>query len=265
MNTGIKLKLSKSFPVTWVKHEHPFGLLQILILLPLLFLQPIASQAQMFSVEEPERRSRPATSSFTAGLDFMTMSLRESENLPDEIYDFSDPIYRMRLELPGIEVYGGFRNRIGAADTLNYINLGANISGSLPLIRNRKFGAGLPLWLSTDYARVMGTSGMQRESRHFRQSAASIGLGAGFYYNPLQNVRIRAELVPQIGFTVSSIGSDSGQLASLNGRAKAHFDHLVGRFGLVLSYNYTWRRYSGSDESIRYDFSGHNVGLGVSF
>ncbi len=237
----------------------------MLILLPVLFLQPLALQAQMFSVEEPERRTRPASSSFTAGLEFLNMSLRESENLPDEIYGISDPVYRMRLELPGVEVYGGFRNRIGTADTLNYINLGANISGSLPLTRNRKIGVSLPLWLSTDYVRVMGTSGLQRESSHFRQSAASIGLGAGFYYNPLQNVRIRTEFVPQIGFTVSSIGSDSGQLASLNGRAKAHFDHLIGRFGLVLSYNFTWRRYSGSNESIRYDISGHNVGLGVSF
>ncbi len=265
MNYRRKTYFMKTFPASRI-----IGIIStvpafVFLLILLLMYQPAATQAQMFSVEEPERRMRPASSSFTAGLDFLTMNLREGEELPDVIYAISDPVYRMRLELPGLEIYGGFRNRIGEADSLNYINLGANISGSLPLTRSRIIGIGLPLWLSTDYVRVMTADGQQPESDHFRQSSASIGLGAGVFYNPMQNVRLRAEFVPQIGFTVSSIGSDSGQLASLNGRAKMHIDHLIGRFGLVLSYNYTWRRYSGSEERVRYDFNGHNFALGVSF
>ncbi len=257
--------IEKTFHASQIINKNPVVTLTFFTVLLLLMLQPAAALAQMFSIEEPERRMRPASSSFTAGPDFLTMTYREGDELPNVIYEISDPIYRLRLELPGLEVYGGFRNRIGPADSLNYINLGANISGSLPLTRSRRIGIGLPLWLSTDYVRVMMDGIQQPESEQFRQSSASIGIGTGFFYNPMQNVRIRAEFVPQIGFTVSSIGSDSGQLASLNGRAKLHFDNLINRFGLVLSYNYTWRRYSGSDEKVRYDFRGHNVGLGVSF
>ena len=233
----------------------------LLILLTL----PMALQAQMFSVEEPERRARPSTSSFTAGPEFLTMSLRDGEPFSGRVYNFSEPVYLMRLDLPGVEIYGGFRNRMGEADSLNYLNLGANIIGALPLIRSSTYGVSLPLWLSTDYTRVRETGGQQPESEQFRQSSASIGLGAGAFFRPISNIRLRAEFVPQIGFAVSSMGSDAGQIASLNGRVRLNLDQLFRRYGLEIAYRYTWRRYSGTGDQFLYDIEGHHIGFGVTF
>ncbi len=233
----------------------------LLILLTL----PMALQAQMFSVEEPERRVRSSTSSFTAGPEFLTMSLRDGEPFSGRVYNFSEPVYLMRLDLPGVEIYGGFRNRMGEADSLNYLNLGANIIGALPLIRSSTYGVSLPLWLSTDYTRVRETGGQQPESEQFRQSSASIGLGAGAFFRPISKIRLRAEFVPQIGFAVSSMGSDAGQIASLNGRVRLNLDQLFRRYGLEIAYRYTWRRYSGTGDRFLYDIEGHHIGFGVTF
>lgn len=231
----------------------------------ILLAMPIGLQAQMFSVEEPERRVRPSTNSFTAGPEFLTMSLRDGAPFEGRVYNFSEPVYMMRLELPSFEFYGGFRNRMGEADSLNYLNLGANISGALPLTRSRTYGISLPLWLSTDYTSVRETGGQQPESEQFRQSTASIGLGAGAFFRPAGNIRLRAEFIPQIGFAVSSMGSDAGQIASLNGRVRLNLDQLFRRYGLEVAYRYTWRRYSGTGDRFRYDIEGHHIGLGVTF
>ncbi|MGM0738086.1 MAG: hypothetical protein ACQETM_02830, partial [Bacteroidota bacterium] len=75
----------------------------------------------------------------------------------------------------------------------------------------------------------------------------------------------RAEFVPQIGFTVSSFGRDSGQLSTLNGRIRLHVDNVIERFGISVTYNYRWRRYAGSDDRFNYDMEGHHLGLGISF
>ncbi|MFO8028640.1 MAG: hypothetical protein R6U28_02155 [Cyclonatronaceae bacterium] len=216
-------------------------------------------------MEKPERSLRPATRSITAGPALLSIRFRQEEDSRAGLYDFSDIVYQMRLQLPGVEVYGGFRNGAGEADSLNYLNLGANIAGALPLAGNQRAALNLPLWLSTDYTRIRETGGQQSESDQFRESSASIGLGAGAFLRPLDNMRIRAEFVPQIGFTVSSFGRDSGQLSTLNGRIRLHVDNVIERFGISVTYNYRWRRYAGSDDRFNYDMEGHHLGLGISF
>ncbi len=234
-----------------------------------LLLIPSISYSQMFSVEEPERRARPATNALLFGLDFIDISFRPDSDEFSVVYDVSAPIYRFRLDLPGIEAYAGFRTNLGDngadADTLNYLNLGANISGAMPVTGSSRMGIVLPIWLTTDFTQVRSTDSDQPEAEQFRQSSASVGIGAGGYIMISNRIRIRAEMVPQIGFTVSALGSDSGQLGSLKGRLRIHMDQIVGRFGLVAGYNYSWHRYTGGEERLRYDISSHNVTVGVSF
>jgi len=232
-----------------------------------VILIPGTTIAQMFSVEEPERRTRPSTSTLLLGYDYLDMSYRSDAN-ENGVYDFSNPVYRIRLELPGIEIYSGFRSSIGdadvEADTLNYINVGANLSGAMPIVMRPRAGFILPLLISTDYMQVRSSHSGQPEAEQFRQSSVSVGLGAGGYVNLTQRVRIRIQAVPQIGFTVTALGADAGQITSLNTKARLHFDQLFGRFGAVLGYNYSWRRYSG-DDRFNYDITSNNVSIGVSF
>ncbi|MEX2656334.1 MAG: hypothetical protein WD272_02365 [Balneolales bacterium] len=194
----------------------------------------------------------------------MNMKLRTDENSVLSVYDLSDPVYRLRLDMSGLEVYGGFKTKIGNADTLNYLNLGINISGAIPVTRNPQIGITLPMWLSTDFTRVRSTR-QQSETDQFRESSASVGLGIGLFYKLSQNIRFQAESVPQIGFTVTSLGADSGQIMSLNNRLRLYFDQLTGRYGLLIGYDYSWRRYSGGEERFHYDMTSNNVSLGVSF
>lgn len=225
--------------------------------------------AQMFSVEEPERRTRPATSSFTLGLGFIETDFRPDADEHDAVYNISDPVFRAYLELPGIEAYAGYRGGLGnsdeGGDTLSYLNFGANVSGRLPLAESRSVGVALPVRLSTDFTRIRSTEGGLSESDEFRQSLIAVGIGAGFYYRMSSNIRFRAESVPQIGFTVSSLGTDSGQVTKLNARARLHIDHVFGSIGMAFGYNYSWRRYSGIEERFEYDISSHNVSVGITF
>lgn len=230
-----------------------------------LFMLPGILHAQMFSIEEPERRIRASSNAVTIGPDFLSMTLREGDPFTGRVYNFSDPVYRVRVELASVEVYGGFRSGIGVADSLNFLNLGANVSGALPLMRTREYGIILPLWLSTDYTNVQERGGQQPESEQFRLSSASIGLGAGVFLNPTHSIRFRAEFVPQIGFTMSSMGSDAGRITSLSGRIRLHADQLFGRFGVALAYNYSWNRYSGTGDRFDYDLSGHSLSAGITF
>lgn len=225
--------------------------------------------AQMFSVEEQERRTRPASSSFTLGMGFLDMDFRPDRDAHDVVYSISDPVLRAYLELPGIEAYAGYRGGIGNSeadsDTLSYLNFGANISGRLPLTGSQTIGLVLPLKLTTDFTRVRSTEDGISESNEFRQSLIAIGVGAGIYYNISSSIRFRIESVPQIGFTVSSLGTDSGQVTKLNTKARVHIDHVFGGIGMAFGYNYTWRRYSGIDERFEYDISSNNISIGITF
>ncbi len=240
-----------------------------LLLLSILLSIPAGSVAQMFSVDEPEQQIRPASSALSFGVDLIDMNFRGDEEKASAFYNISDPVYRIRLELPGIEGYAGFGSSIGDsgadADTLSYLNLGANISGFARLAGDRRLGILLPLWLSTDYTRVRSTSVEQPEAEQFRQSSASIGIGAAAFLNMRGAIRIFVEMVPQIGFTVSSLGADSGQLTSLNGRARIQRDQIMGRYGVMAGYSYTWRRYSGTGEMYKHNISMNNFSLGITF
>lgn len=233
----------------------------------LFLFAPSLLYAQMFSVEETERRTRPSTTAISVGFDFIDMN--ETSGEFGTAYNWSEPVYRIQVDMPGIEAYAGFRNSIGDesanADTLNYLNIGANVSGGTPLAGNERVGLMLPIRLSTEYIRVRSASAQQPETDQFRKSSVSIGIGAGGYLNFLSRVRLRAEVVPQIGFTVASLGSDAGQLASVNSKLRLHVDQLIGRFGIVLGHDYSFRRYTGGSNTLNHDLSSNHFTVGINF
>lgn len=239
---------------------------RILLVSLLILISPSMLSAQMFSVEEPERRARPSANAVLFGYDFTEMTPRADDH--QFRYEFDEPVYQIRLELPGLEAYAGFRQSLGdegaGADTLNYLNLGAALSGGFTLIGNRRAGFLLPARLSTDFTRVRSDR-TQPEAEQFRQSSVSVGIGAGGYLNIGDRIRIRADMIPQIGFTVSALGSDSGQVLALNGKTRLHFDRIIRRYGLVIGYNYNFRRYSGGISAFNYDIQSNNFVIGINF
>lgn len=224
--------------------------------------------SQMFSVEEPARSERTQIRTFSFGLDWLEMDYKSKNRGDEPVFYISEPVYRMRLGIPGIEVYGAFGVNLGdkdaEADTLSYLNLGANLSGGLSLLSRRQYGLSLPLLLSTDYARVRSSESGLSEADEFRQSTVSIGVGGRVFYR-WRNLVLSVDLVPQLGFTVEAIGSDSGQMTSLNGRATIQRDRLLGRFGYLIGYEYNWRQYRGGQEQFRYDIRSNGFRVGLSF
>ncbi len=232
----------------------------------ILLLLPLSLHAQMFSVEESEQRVRPSGNALTVGLDFVDMQPRPDDQ--DIVYEWSDPVYRIRFEMPGIEAYAGYRTNVGnggtGADTLSYMNLGITISGGMPLLGDRNFGIAIPVLLSSDMVRVRSTSS-QPEGEQFRQSSVSIGLGAGGYITLAERFRMRAELIPQFGFTMASLGRDSGQLFTLDGKVRFNIDRVINRYGFVVGYNYQFKRYSGGSEHYHYDLNSNAFVIGINF
>ncbi|MDG5766980.1 hypothetical protein QA596_05840 [Balneolales bacterium ANBcel1] len=182
-------------------------------------------------------------------------------------YDWSDMVYRLRFEVPGFRSYVAYGNNLGSegADTLNFVNAGANIRAATPLLGSARMGVSLPLKLSTDYIRVRSTDSSQPDVDHFRQSSVGIGLGIGLFYQISGSMRVSAEAIPQIGFSFSALGSDSGQFSAVNGSVRFHLDQLISRFGLVAGFDYSFRRYSGGSDINHHDIQSNNVTLGISF
>ena len=241
--------------------------LALLATVLVLFI-PGFALSQMFSVEEPERRARVSTSALLTGLEYVDMRLRTDPDGSPPVYSISDPVYKAILTLPGIELYGAYRSGLGdsdiGADTLTYMNLGANVFGSMPVYQTRRVGLFVPLMLSTDFLGIRSTRS-QPEAEQFRESSASIGFGFGGDVNVFNRVRLRLQTIPKIGFTVSSVGRDSGQITSLNSNIRLSSDRILGRLGLAAGYGYSWRRYSGSDPAFRYDITTHSILVGISF
>ncbi len=237
------------------------------VILLLVFLSPNIAMGQMFSVEELERRPIMASSAITFGPDFLEMNSRSDNDNSTAQYDWSDIVYRLRVELPGIHAYIAYGNDLGEtdADTLNYFNVGASVYGHTPIARNERVGLELPFRLTMDYERVRSTDPNQPEVDYFRQNSISLGLGLGGYFNIHRGIRLRAEAMPGYGFAVSALGRDSGQLASFESAVRLHFDQLFSRYGVVIGYNYSFRRYSGSDDIMLHNISGNNILIGISF
>lgn len=233
------------------------------ILIPLLILPSIA-MTQMFSIEDAEERSGRSTSSISVGPDFIDMSFRGNDDEAVQ-YNWNDAVYRIRLEIPGVNAYVGYNSSIGDADTLTYFNAGANLQAGTPLITNSSYGIIIPLQIITDYVKVESTDSAQPEMDHFRQSSLAAGLGIGFYYQFQNTIRLEVEAVPKIGFTVSAFGSDAGQIRGVSGRVRFKIDEIINRYGLVAGFDYVLRSYSGGDDLIDHNISSNNFVVGISF
>lgn len=247
-----------SFPI-FMKNFNSF----FLVLLLVIFLSETA-YSQMFSVEEPQRRMRLATRSVEIGPDFIEMKNRNiNGEMPD--YAFSDPVYRVRVRYSGVETYAAYNRGLGKADTTSYLNIGANISSPMPVSTTGMFRFSLPLTLSTEFIRVQSTESGQDDLESFRQTSASLGVGPEISLRLNRNFRVNAGIIPQFGFTILSLGSDTGQLVSVNGRISVSLGEIYENIGLTAGYHYKWQRYTDRKEEFLYDISSNYFSIGLTF
>lgn len=240
-----------------------FNILKVLLFLILLFAVT-ESKAQMFSVSSQNPSTYTPSTSFYLGAETLRFTFRDSDNLPEQNFNFDDIIYRFRAELPGLQVYLGYNNRVGVDEELSYLNAGAVIDGQYVIYRRPSFFMTLPLMLKTDYTQVVIRSG-STSTDDFQQSSALIGAGLMLHFRINPSIRMQAKFVPQYGFSVTSFGGTGGNVSILEGQYRIFFDNLFSRVGLVAGYDYRKSVYDLEEELFNYRRMNHSILIGVTF
>ncbi|MDI6401872.1 hypothetical protein QLX67_07695 [Balneolaceae bacterium ANBcel3] len=223
---------------------------------------------QMFSVEEVHTPRQTTYRSIFVGLDHVNMVFRGSDSEADfPLYYISEPVYHIGFDATDIQAHLSIGRDIGGGvdgDTLNYINFSASFSNAIPLYMRSRTGLLLPTKLMTDFTRVTSAQSSLGSRDEFNKSAVLLGLGLRSYVRFSEKIRLELESIPQIGFSISALGADSGGVFSVNSGAKLWINEAFGRFGVLFRYEYGYTRYSG-EERYNYNIDNHRFGLGLVF
>ncbi len=226
-------------------------------------MTPIMSFAQMFSVESDRGQNILPTSTVFLGLEPVDFFYRGSDK-PEGTLSFNEPIYRLRAELPGLNVSFGYNNRVGDSDSLSYFNVSVGIHGRYGLLSRRSFTLGIPIQLRTDFTQTaLRFNDPIRDD--FQQSSALLGAGLNTMFTINNQIRIDISGMPQYGFSVTSFGGTGGSMWVFEGRARLYFDNLFDNLGLAIGYDWRSTRYNLQDDRFDYQIDAHSFLIGVSF
>ncbi len=242
-------------------------------LLILLFIAtglsiPDSVWAQMFSVGNNGRVFSPPTSAVVAGIEPFEFNFTgdpdqlESDQAPN--YTFYDPVYRLRLEIPGFQLYGGYGRNLSESDNLNYLNIGLTLTGGMNMLTRPRFRLLVPLEINTEYTQVINNTVSDRNNE-FRQSAILIGAGLGFSIQPADRIRITSRGLPMIGFSVSSQSGEGGVKYQIENRNRIYLDNLFGRTGLVFGVDFRFSDYNSEQNRFQYESFANSLMIGLSF
>lgn len=241
----------------------------LLILLFLLTCFSVSAVAQMFTVEEPRQRMGPSRTAVFAGVAFSDMNLRTDPGTVNPDYTWNREVYTVSAEISGLEAFAAFANNITPTfpsdNDINYLHVGLRFTGGVPITGGRRAGVSVPVRIGTEFIRTSLNVANQPQADEFRQNSLSVGAGAQAYLNPINRVRMSVLLIPEIGFSYNAYGSDSSTFGLVNARYRLHLDQLIGRFGLSLGYDYSFRRYSGGGARSDYDIVSHSAVFGINF
>lgn len=229
---------------------------------------PDSVWAQMFSVGNNGRVFAPPTSAVVAGIEPFEFNFTgdpdqlEADQAPD--YTFYDPVYRLRVEIPGFHLYGGYGRNLSENDNLNYLNIGLSLTGGMNVWNRPRFTLVVPLEINTEYTQVINNTVSDR-SNEFRQSAILIGAGLGFRIQPTDRIRIISRGLPMIGFSVSSHSGQGGVKYQIENRNRIYLDNLFGRTGLVFGVDFRFSDYNSEQNRFQYESFGNSLMIGISF
>jgi len=225
-----------------------------------------AANAQMFSVKSEPSVSRPPSTGAYFGLEPAKFMYKPSsnDNNPYTRYTFSDPLYQLRLELPGIDIYLSSGWNLGNSNYLNFFNIGAQIQRVYPFFKSRHFIVGAPIRIQTDYLQV-NSQRANNNADDFQQSSGTLGSGPAVLVRLGKGIRFTTVATINYGFSVRSLGATSGSLYIINSQNRLYFDHLINDVGLSIGYDYDFSRYNLT--GVRYDYAlrGNSIVIGITF
>ena len=224
-------------------------------------------KAQMFSVKSlPQRYGPPMASAFVSVVptNFQYRPSGSGSNPQPNAFDFNDPLYRLGLDLSGLEINATGGWGLGPQNNLNYFGLEIGFNSKYPLLRTHPFVLSLPLTIKIGYTRVNDTRS-SNISNDFRQNNATIGSGLHADFTLPHRIRISLEGTANYGFSTRSLGQSSGSAWILESRNRVYFDRVFGQIGFVAGLDYRYTRFNGS--GIEFDYIQKTLAfiLGITF
>jgi hypothetical protein len=235
----------------------------VVIVCLFLFARPTA--AQMFSVDDQsDRATRPTLNSLMIGAAPTNFSFRGGNQAGVLRLDYEDIMFRAALETPTLNIHMAYGVNLGDSDDITAFNLGASVGNRVPLNRNPRTQAYLPVRLMTDWRTVRNTrTGTSNDE--FQQSSVMAGTGFGTMIRTTSKSYIDLSANGNYGYAVRSFGADGGQTFLLEGKARYIVNNITNALGLSVGYDYSFQEYYIGGNQFDYRLSGHSFIVGIRF
>jgi hypothetical protein len=235
-----------------------------IITLTALILIPSFAYGQMFSVENrPHYENNIPPFGIYAGAGPAHFHYRGT-NSENNIYSFDGEEFHMMFEARNIKLFLG--TGLGLHN-ISYFAAGLQGGTGVSLYRSRRIYFQVPLRLYASFTTVSNNKVVKRFSTpEFRQGIIGIGAGLDFDARLSPLVRLKFNGIPGYGFTYSTSRNGSGGgVFKFAGNARLFFDHLFGKAGLSLGYNYKLRVFNIKGTKLDYNSIGNSFLLGITF
>ncbi|MCC5941272.1 MAG: hypothetical protein JJU37_06985 [Balneolaceae bacterium] len=235
-----------------------------LILPVIITLFPMHSQAQMFSIGDPEQRSsRPLGSSTIIGAawEFADFSYQAEGAEEFQRLDYNANLLRLFLNSPGLDISLAFGGSYTGMDDHSAININARLYNNFFIKRNPNFQFAIPIQLTTDLMQVR----RNETSAEFQQSSLVFGTGAYTAFRMGDRFSLTVNATPNYGFSFSQGSLFGGGLFRFDAGTFLMINELFGSNSLTIGYNFDFRAYRIEGNLNDYDFTSHSITLGIGF
>jgi len=248
-------------------NQNKFSTIAVVVLLFILFGGASGAYAQMFSVKSLPSKYSPPLATIYLGVVPTDFHYKPSESGIDPqagVFNFNDPVYRLGIDLAGLELAGTAGWNLGAQNNLNYFAFGIGFNSKYPVFRSQPFTLSLPLALKLEYTRVDDKKS-GNITNDFRQNIGTIGSGLNGGFMLPHHIRISLEGTASYGFSTRSLGQSSGSAWIIENRDRIYFDRVMGQIGIVAGFDYRFTRFNSS--GIQFDYGENNTAfiLGITF
>lgn len=237
----------------------------ILCLFPvLLFFIPLQTNAQMFSIGDPDaKQDRPLGTRTIFGAAWEAGEfIYKGEGATDlQRLDFNDSMLRLFLESPGLDISVAFGGAITGMNENSAVNLNARLYNNFYLKREQNFVFAIPVQLTTDLLQVR----RNETSAEFQQSSLVFGAGAFSAMRLGSRLSLNLKATPNYGFSFSQGSLFGGGLFRFDGNTFLLIHNIFGDSALSIGYKFDYRSYRIQGNLNDYDFTSHSITLGIAF
>lgn len=238
------------------------SLLKRLFLL-LIFLSPVITHAQMFSIDDDaERRSDPFAPYLRFGIQPIDFTFTGDPGAlqGDPSLAFTGSAAHLSFESGGLNLGVSLGNDVTGLSDRNYFDLSIKFVNPFYFVRKPNFGLGVPIQLGTKVTSVRS----DEISDEFSQTNLHAGAGGIAQLFFPDKFGVTAQFIPSFGFSTASGGLIGGNVFSMRGKARVNFYNLIFGRNISLGYDYIFDSYDIDGDEYDYDFTGHLLTLGIS-